>query len=919
MSFDPFIKPKITLLDKTQLNRTIIAVESDATTGNLVRHRKEGSYTFAGVRKNRHGTITLRAKDGLFITKEPIMTRDVDFPKYVIEVQFFQHSKSGDTGHPAPEGRVGELVRYDLSEPVQDSDEKGQLLTVQLTAVEARLRQSFDSESHRLETPKQSFIRRLDHYGVTRGVGSPSITQTPSEIELPDLDALRQDWLPGAPISTHDLLVDDIDKLREPAVVAGDFDDFYYYFVTSATLTNNVAVKAEIFGKRNATDRGEQEIILKPLRTASTDTYEKKHSVVTANKKIRNVYIVRGANGAHAFPMAYARFASDWEHARNSADWQVGINFEVGDFIKFGGDLHKCKVKHTSALGTEPIPDTSDFFDDLSTLNTHTPLTNDIDIWLANLDGKNEPFVPGVSGGILSDGFHRGFSVDMNICNTHYDIGNDPNPFLAVSGKDIEFFLVSNPTSLPAAQIVDGFRGIVSNTPTGDFAGQNNKLAEFDEFKEGGAGWQFSNTPVNDEFVHDRSKGETFQFEAGAWNVTPKWKLFTDHDNSSPWHPCRNVTLVTGPDGRLNSAIRWEYDWNDNVVAGGKTVNRASRWAGFSIKFPIPHRAQGGLAVGDIYKNSMMDFENLSKGPDGNLADWNRGPASENLGNLRGVACKLKLGFIDSSGNDIDGLANMSTVWWFRDKFNRVVFTKAKVRRVGQFAFITFDAGPNANLQLHENRTEELFQLQLNNFAYVFPFNDNLPEKEYSGIRFDWHFVKEMGMFYEGSYDQNFFYTSAQNIAFDVITERLKQAWALTVAFIQGRVGSHIIDTCNVELSELRFLKDAYVLTASGVTADARVERASAPKQFDYLTLRDIGKGKIRRAEHYPQFTPIDCYADVRMRFGERFKASGTRWSDEKSPTPGNIREMVCAEYTIFESDNGSRMQALGYTRFGQF
>jgi len=391
MSFDPFIKPKITLLDKAQVNRTIITVESDATTGNLVRHRKEGSYTFTGVRKNRHGTITLRAKDGLFITKEPIMTRDVDFTKYLIEVQFFQHSKSGDTGHPAPEGRVGELIKYELSEPVQDSDEKGQLLTVQLTGIEARLRQSYDSESHRLRTPKQSFLDRITHYGTTRGTGAPLIFFAVSgDIDLPDQDALRQDWLPLAPIQTHDLTVGIIDNLREPAVIAGDFDDFYYFFVNDATITNTVKVFAEKFGKNNATDRGEQEIILKPLRTASTDTYEKKHTVVTANKKIRNVYIVRGANGAHSFPMAYAKFASDWEHARNSADWQVGISFEVGDFIKFGGDLHKCKVKHTSAIGTEPIPDTNDFFDDLSTLNTHTPLTNDTDIWLANLDAKTD-------------------------------------------------------------------------------------------------------------------------------------------------------------------------------------------------------------------------------------------------------------------------------------------------------------------------------------------------------------------------------------------------------------------------------------------------------------------------------------------------------------------------------------------------
>lgn len=924
MSFDPHIVPKITLLDKTQLNRTTITVEGDALDGNLVRHRKEGSYTFTGVRKNRHGTITLRGKDGLFITKEPIMTRDVDFAKYLIEVQFFQPSKSGDTGHPDPVGRVGELVRFELSEPVQDADEKGQLLTVTLTAIEARFRQSLDSESHRLETHKQSFIRRVNHYGTTRGTGAPLVFfASDANIELPD-GKVKLDWIPGGPVPTHDLLVSNIDSLREPAVIAGDFDDFYYYFVNSATITNTVEIFAEIFGTRNATDRGEQEIILKPIRTASTDTFEKKHTVITANSAFRNAFIVRGANGSQAFPMAFSIFASDWEHAKISDDWSSGaIEYKIGDYVKFGGQLHKANDDHTSGIGEEPIPDTNDHWDNLSTLSTHSPLTNDTDIWLAQLDAKNEPFVQGTSGGITNDGFHRGFAVDMNICVTHYDVTSSQDPFAAISGKDVEFMLVSSPASLPATEIVDGFRGIVGLSATGDFAGQEEKLAEFNEFKEGGAGWEFSAAPVDGEHVHDRSKGEIFEFRNPGgglqWDVaSPTWTLASNNANSSPFHPVTNITLVTGPDGRPNSAINWRYNWNVSQ-AGGDSRNRAGRFAGFSLKLPIPHRAFGGLAVGDIWKNATMDFENLSRNPDGSISDWNRGLGSENLGNLRGIACKLELDFTDISANAIDGLANLSTVWWFRDKFNHTVYTRAKVRRTGQFVTIKFDAGPNAKMQLHENRVEELYQLAIDNFSYVFPFNDHLTEKEYSGIRFNWNFVKEMGMFYEGSFDENFFYKNAQNAVVDHFIESLREAYEKGIQFIQGRAGNHLIIACDVKLAEFRFIKDAYVSSESGVTADARVSRTVASTQFDYQTLKDVGKGKVIRTEHYPQFTPVTSYVDVRSRFGERFKASGPRWSDEKSPTPGNTREMVFAEYTIFESDNGSRQQSLGYTRFGQF
>ncbi len=923
MSVDPTIDVDITLLDKTQLNRTVISVAGDATTGNLKRHRKQGSYTFAGVRKNRHGSITLRAKDGLFITKEPIMTRDIDFPKYLIEVQFFQPSKSGDTGHPDPRGRVGELVRYELSEPIQEADQKGQLLTITLTAIENRLRQSLDSESNRLVTHKTTFIRRLDHYGLTRGVGAPSITQTPSEIELPD-GKVRLDWIPGTTKFTHDLLVENIDSLREVAVVAGDFDDFYYYFVNSATITNNVAVKAEIFGTRDATDRGEQEVILKPIRTASTDTYEKKHTVITANTNIRNVFIVRGQNGAHSFPMEFARFASDWEHAKISDDWVSLQAYLKGDYVQHdvGSStvrLYKCILDVTSA--TEPQNDAT-HWDSLSTFNKHSPLTNDIDLWVANLDAKSEPavaYVPGVSGGIDGDGHARGFAVDMNICMTHYDVSASQNPYLAVSGKDVEGVGINDPASINAAEIVHGFRVALGPATIGAFAGNNNTIAEWNEFQEPSAGWEFSDTAVNDDFVHDRSFGEVIRNNGTIWVVSPPaWKLSTNFQNSSPFHPCQDITLTTGPDGRANSAIEWKYNWDDGTTGFGDDRNKASRWAGFNLKLPMPHRAQGSLAVGDIWKNATLDFENLSLNPDGTVSDWNKGIGSENLGNLRGVACKLELDFRDVDEDRIDGLANLNTVWWFRDSFNRTVYTRAKVRRTSNFVNIQFDAGPNAEMQLHENRVEELFSLSLGDFTYVFPFNDHLLEKEYTGIRFNWNFVKEMGMFYEDSYDENFFYKNAQNAVFDRITEAIEEAFSTLTAFLTGKRGNFKIHHCHVRLAEFRWIKDPYVSSEDGVTADARVSKAVASDQFDYITLKDIAKGKVIRTEHYPQFTPVDSYVDVRMRLGEKFKASGTRWSDEKDP-PGNIRTMVCAEYTIFESDNGSRMQALGYTRFGQF
>ena len=884
---------RITLLDKTEINRTVIPVAGDSSDGNLTRHRKFGTYSFTGVRKNRHGTITLRAKNGLFVSVGPTLIRPEDFALYLLEVQVFQHTKQGDIGHPNPLGRVGEMVRYEISTPVQDADEKGQLLTLSLQAIETRMRVNLDSETHRLEDPKGSTERRLSHYSLTRGTGSPLIFFLGGNIDLPANQFLNQDWKIGGQKVTWDILVDIIDKLSKPAVVGGNFKDQYFYFVNDPTITNTVEVFAEEFGKRSSG------VVLNPLRPIKTDTYSKKHTLITENVNFRNLAIVRGKNGKHAIPMAFTRFASDVSHAKISDAWDAGIPYIAGDFVRFTlagiTNIFKCILDIVLPPVDIP-PNDGAHWENLSTATRHTPWTTNVDIWKAMGD-KDDP---------TGDGFYETMFHDFNIVAPNYDRADDFNEFESVSLKDVDF-TVNDPTDtaqIPANQIHNGKRVLVGTAPVGVFAGQDNKVAQYFDNDLDPAEWKFSLAPIEDDTINHRGLAQVLRFVAGVWTVA--WDLTINPGTTSPFYPVKSITLVDGPDGVPNSAVQFLFDWNEQANSG----NLASRRAGFVFKFPAVPRDKGAQTVGNLIATPTLDFENLSKNPvTGETSDYNAGLGTEDLGTLRGVSCKMEINFRDIAGLSVNGMTQIPMIWAFRDLFDRVLYVETKLRINGKWGTVQFEAGPNAKMQLHDDRTDELFKL----LGYTFPHNFFLQEKEYSGVRFDWNFVKEIQCFWKGSYDDNFFYKASQNLYLDRFTLHLQQAAAQLAIFTFGLVPvpTFITDNVTLKISQFRFHKDAIVSTATGVTPDARMLKVDSNEFDDYITLQGIGSGALARAQHYPQFTPIDAYFDARIRFGETFELSG--------PTvEGSPKELTCAEYTIFDGEGGDglRMQVLGYNKF---
>lgn len=875
-------RAKITLIDKTAQIITPITINGDIT-GSLGTDSDffvDLSLVSSGIKKIKNGVLKLRSIDGIFITNGPILVDSQTKSKYWIDAQIIQKDSADVDVN-------GELFRMQIGTPIINNTDKGLFLTIPLVAIEYRLKEALDSEQLILKTPKEAFTKRILNYFNNQGFNAPLIViDNLSDIELPDDNILHQDWKSQGPITTHRSLVEIIERLANPGVIGGVFNDFYYFFEPDLNATKTVFIKAEEFGIRSSG------VVLDVLEPAGATT-ENDQSIQTDNLRFKNVVIARGVNNSHRLPIEHTRFSSDIEHAKISLAWSSIVTYEIGNYVKFNTQLFKSKT--STNLNNQP--DTSSGqWENLSESVRFSPWTNDKNFWFANMAGHLNP----PSG-------YVGLFVDMNVARAIYDRVDDNNEFENITFKWVSKVGVNNPSNEATDEQFDGQRYIVGNTPSGLFSGQANKLAQLDFSELVVPTWKFSKDPVfvaedppQQDSVLDLDTAQIYKWSGSAWVVA--WNLDNDSGISSPFHPVKSITNVIGPTG-VNSAIEFEFDW-DNV---SDIQNQASRWSGFNLWFPFPRQANNpeNIDVGDLYKQPFLDFTNLDKTPKG-LSGWNNGLDSEDLGNLRGVAIKMRNSIRDNVGNLIDFIYDMPFIFWFIDKFDRIVYTEIKLSRNGEWTDIVFSAGPDAKMQLYDNRIDELFGF----LGYTLPFNFFLREKEYTGVRFDWRFVKGMGCFYKDAYDENFFYKNAENDIFVNFFQHLQQIGLNLLTTFDRPIANVVIDNSKLAIDELSFLKDAYVSSRDVKESDSRQKIISVTAQSDYLNLKTVAKGIESRDAFFPQFQTLDAYGDVRLRLGLSFIAQGTR-------VPNSPLSMVCAEVTFkITQNNGFKMQVIGVKKF---
>ena len=929
MSLTSYYTPQITLIDKTQATVTNIAVDGDGTKGNLNKFRVSAKYTETSIDKTRNATITLRAPAGIFTTSTPILIDETAKDLYEVDVQLFQPTVGDPFGIP------GDVFRYEISRGEQATVNGGTYVTLMLTGSYVRSELVLDSDSHRFLTPKDSFIERATKYGTRRGTDGPIIVVIDPNIDLPDTANLKQSWIPSQPTSTKKLLNDIIKRISSPEAIGTTNEDYYYYFVTHPTFRKQHTIFAEKFGE---TDSG---VILDEIKDLSTKTLQTQQSATIDNTKFANVSIVRGKSGSHTAPMGFTRLSSDLEHAKFADIWSVlSVSYSVGDYVTHANSRFKCLVNHVSDAGNAPVISVI-HWENLETATRGSPLTTSVDIWKPNMAAFASP-----------PAGYVGFFSDMNIVRPNYDRTIETDEFESVSIKDVIDF-INDPSTIPAAEIQHGRRWLVNSSPVGDWAGEANKVAQWDD--TGAGEWRFSKAPVLGDVVNNLKTAEVLKYNGSVWTV--HWTLATNFSTSSPFHPVESITAVVDHRGIPGKAVEFRFNWNaaeaaadwagllfrltnpllsifgkavssitDPLIADiltflgvsdvqleadlglGSNTNLASRWCGFGFDLPLPKHASGSFAVGDLITTSHMDFENKTETLTG-VEGWNQGLASEDLGDIRGLQFRCKVDFEDLDDDNINGMADIPFYACWRDLSDREIWTIAKIRVNGQWGKITIDAGPNAKgYQLFDSRIDELVTI----LGFTLSENFFIKERETTGIKFDWNHVTGFKFYYKGSYDQNHFYNGGQDFMLDTITEHITQYFANSTSVATGGfidLSFHVIDHASISITDFHFLKDAYVSSEDAEVDDSRQILTVLPEQSDYIDMKSSAIKIKTRREFHPQFHIVDAWGDVRLRIGQRFKRRGVN-------IPGGEIELVASEITHIEDASGYHMVVKAVNKF---
>jgi len=992
MSFinsNAFYQEELLLLDKN-LDAPTTITDGQVINGDLAPFRHRIELVNTGNQKQNNGILILRIPhDGTFVTKEPILIDETAKDDYIIQAKIKQ-----DRDQDGVYETEGKLYRFIIGQPTIIEDvHEGVTLKLNLIPLEYKVKETMDSErltitdSERTPfvTPQGAFVRRAIAYNEIKGIDNPQLlftTGVGGSINLPNKDSLKQEWRPFAPVLTHDLFREIIERLSLPGVGGGVFTDFFFDYDPHPLSTKTINLKAEAVG---TTDRG---IIIDPLLVTPSDS-EKDKTINIDLIKFKNNVVLECSPRGGSLPMEHARFASQKEHGRFRSQWNPIVTYivdendqiQVGDPIlgtryftalfdntnndplgvgqttwfedfvlipqfnifteykegqivtTIDGSFYRFWKANTLIPkgGFAPLP-SSLVWDDLSTKDipvnqraeffSYTPWTSDLPAMRASLFGVR----PGsATETALTNIGYSAVVPDFNYVRANFDRVQADNRFEQITFKDVIRF-VNNSNVITVGERHLGARFLINGVGAGLFTGHNNQIAEWigADFPSGSMSindWAFSNSPVDGDMIIDQDTARIWTFNGTVWeiqwdvitnNIVPITKPHGDAQFSSPLHICKNLNLVEGASGIPGQAFELTYDWLD--IGGASERNLNSRGAWFFMQFPFPKIETFGRDIGDKYKNPVLDTSNLTYNSKGQTG-WNRGLDSEDLGRIQRLNMKIRLSLYASNlffltTNLAIGYSDMPMKAFAVDIFDRVWFTDFKLRRNGEYSSIKLGFGETAPQQLHHYRVDELLEL----FGILLPFDFFLQQKEWTGIEFDWRFVKSWGVFYTGGYGVNSQYIAGQildyisNIAGQVASQ-LAYHIITTLTFTEIPLENSIIKLAKIAIDELHFEKQLYANSDDSHVPDARTELDHFISEVDYLNSKSRARASRGRKKFVNQAWFMKAHGDVRARFGEKFTASGLR-------VPGGTQDLIFNEVKHIIDSDGYFLEFTGVRKF---
>ena len=918
------------------------ALITGTTDGDLLPLQGEVEFTHTSVKKVSSIVVKIPIRqDGLFVTKAPFLIDENTKVKYLIECQITQGAN------------IGKLFRGEIGIPgIVEDENLGWILSIPCEAIERSTREIPQSLRGVLKTPKQRFIDVILEYDEANpGTIIPFLGINPdTSILLPDKAQTKQFWDPVGPAKTQTVLNEIIERLEQAPQAGGKLLDFYYDYEPSSFFTRRTDVFAEEFGLN---DSG---VVIDPLTVA--DGAETQKRIENDNITFKNLIIARGEPNSGTVPANMQQFRSEYLHALVRDVWDDNsFLYEEGDVVQrqFPNSFpdqrfFTAKIDHTSSAVNPPESSPTLWDEDFSIDPTNpaffspTPWTASLDDFQQNIVGKGNS---GISG-------FEGFFFDWNIERTLYDRPISSNPFDRLSVKQVEKRINIPPL---IAETYDGYRVIigVSGSVDGDIGpgiqsfnvdpngndvwiGSNRgRIAEYfgAPLSVGfGSGWIISDEPTDTGSGNDREQdtindNETAKIlkwdDGGIGDWVDAWDIASNSDKSSPYHLVKSTQLIEGSTGLPDQAFEARFNFKEPQLEEpfgntlGDTKNRNSRGVWLSFINPYPHISTGsgvGNLCGGNAEFPYFDTFNLDRTCDGSRG-WNQGTKSEELGRVNGIHFALNVSFFNTTDDSglVLGMANIPMIFWAMDKFGRIYSQDFAHPKNGSWNDYTITFGPKAPQNYFFSRFDEIVE----SFGYKLPFNFNLKEREYTGIQFDWRFVKYWGVFSKYMYEENAgFYLGFFNQMYKSFVETIEQIGQKTLQLfellITGSTQSpltekFVTDHARIAIDEVHYVKEMYALSEDVQITDPRIEIIDDRSERDYLTLKSKAKAREARKEFFPQFWHMTAKGDVRMKFGQRFTASGTR-------VPGGTQELVCSEVKHILNNDGYFMEVFGVRKF---
>ena len=586
---------------------------------------------------------------------------------------------------------------------------------------------------------------------------------------------------------------------------------------------------------------------------------------------------------------------------------------------------------------------------------TYSPWTSEILMWEKNMVGLRSGSLVGVAG----DNY-VGLTPDWNMLKDTYDKQDITDEFETITMKwvtkvGVNDVVSSSPTN---TQIDDdekyhGNRVIVGVIPSSEFTDDydaqfpsgtaNNRLAQFD-ITGGVVGtgiWRFSKFPETGDFVTNLDQGNIFYWNGSAWVIGWEFERANTSDRGMPkssgaWaHPVKDVYKVKGFEGTPSSAVEFRYVWNsgllnDNPDSGDssadivKKARSASRGAWLWFWKPFPRLPVGSDEIGSLFGGNgetpspasgfvTLNIFNNNSDRLQNLRGYNNGLNSEDMGKISGISFKLKVGiFADGieEHNDLDfrklgfaiiGLESVAMIFWALDNFDRIWFKRFSLRRNNEWDSVQIEFGDLSQKNMYLPRWDELRNLM---GIPLSALNFLLKQREYTGVQFDWRFVKGWGIMLADGYDDTGFYNggidSKRDLLDDVISQikhglesayvQLENAYEGISTLIRDGIEEarklkfDVVTTTRVQstiaIDDLYYVKELVVNSDSTTVTNGRTSVEYNGTENDYIIAKALAIGKRERLSFYPQFWHFRSIGNVKIRVGQNFTVTGDRIPD---------------------------------------